>query len=91
MIKHFFNSAWQKLLYRLHKDMLDENALYEELALENELKTDEEIGEMFEYHRTRSAHAEVSARASDTSFRENEKSGISREPGAQNREGDYLP
>ncbi len=43
----------EDFLIKAHREMLDAQALYEELSDENELKTDEEINELFEYHRIR--------------------------------------
>lgn len=41
MTNTFFNQEWVNTLQRLHQEMLEENALYEELADENELSDDD--------------------------------------------------
>lgn len=50
-IENFLDQQWQELLIKLHADMLSENAIYEEMADENELEG-EKLDEFFRYHRT---------------------------------------
>jgi hypothetical protein len=68
--------------------MLDENALYEELADENELK-DHELGGLFEYHRLSNAKNEIDpANFNDRGNEEPSGEGLSR--GTLAGEGDHL-
>lgn len=86
----WLDPEWQARVIKTHQDMMDENALYEELADDNELKTDEEIGELFAYHR-RSVSPEASAGAFDKHAGEDETLKRERDDSAQDRESDNLP
>ena len=44
------DTKWQELVRSTHQEMMNENALYEELSDESEM-TDEQWGEYFKYHR----------------------------------------
>lgn len=47
---YWHDTEWQSLLYKLHLEMLEENAIYEKIADKNEL-SEGEIDEFFNYHR----------------------------------------
>lgn len=48
-LQDFFTPEMERELIRVHREMLEEVALYEKLADENKLK-DEELEDFFEYH-----------------------------------------